>query len=183
MTKNELRQMLRRRQQLLAAVSAEADARRKEAESASVVARLLAHPLVRRARAVALYYPLPDEVDIRQLADQLQEAVVLLPRVVSSEAMEWRRYTGAADLRAGAFGIMEPVGEPFVRYDLIDVAVVPGMAFDAQGHRLGRGRGYYDRFLSRHPHIYKIGVCFSERLLDSVPTGEHDVPMDEVIVS
>ena len=59
------------------------------------------------------------------------------------------------------------------------VALVPGVAFDAAGHRLGRGRGYYDRFLASCPHIYKIGVCFPFQRVALVPTDQHDVVMDE----
>jgi 5-formyltetrahydrofolate cyclo-ligase len=55
------------------------------------------------------------------------------------------------------------------------------MAFDAKGHRLGRGRGYYDRFLAAHSHIYKIGVCFDFQKVDEVSTDAFDIPVDEVI--
>ena len=103
------------------------------------------------------YWPLPDEVDIRPLIDQL------------------------VDLQEGAFHILEPVGEPFTDYDQIDVALVPGMAFDAAGHRLGRGKGYYDRFLAAHPHLHKIGVCFPFQRVAEVPSEAHDIIMDEVI--
>ena len=97
--------------------------------------------------------------------------------------MELRRYSGPADLQRGAFGIFEPTGELFTDYNTIDVAIIPGMAFDAKGHRLGRGKGYYDRFLAKlSPSTYKIGLCFSWQLVDYVPTDEHDIPMDEVIV-
>ena len=96
--------------------------------------------------------------------------------------MELRHYTGKADLQQGAYGIMEPCGEVFTDYDSIDVAIIPGMAFDKQGHRLGRGKGYYDRFLSKIPKVYKIGLCFSWQLVDEVPCDEHDIIMDEIIV-
>ena len=76
---------------------------------------------------------------------------------------------------------MEPAGPPFTDYHSISVALVPGMAFDAAGHRLGRGRGYYDRFLSAHPPLYKIGVCFPFQRVAEVPSEEHDVAMNEVI--
>lgn len=172
MTKQELRKELRERHEQHA-----------PEESEAVVRRLLAHPHMQQAAVVALYYSLPDEVCTHQLADLLAATgkTVLLPRVTDDENMEWHRYTGSHDLRIGAFGIMEPVGERYTDYGSIELAVVPGMAFDREGHRLGRGRGYYDRFLSRVPNIYKIGVCFKSRLLDHVPTGTHDVAMDEVI--
>ena len=65
----------------------------------------------------------------------------------------------------------------------LSIAIVPAMAFDKQGHRLGRGKGYYDRFLSRIPNIYKIGVCFPFQMLESIPSESTDVVMDEVITS
>jgi 5-formyltetrahydrofolate cyclo-ligase len=76
---------------------------------------------------------------------------------------------------------MEPVGTRFTDYAAIDVAVVPGMVFDAQGHRLGRGKGYYDRFLAKLPGVYKIGLCFSWQMVDEVPSEANDITMDEVM--
>ena len=133
---------------------------------------------------ILLYSALPDEVPTQSLMDDLvaQGKTVVLPRVVSDTDMELRRYTGQQDLQTGAYGILEPTGELFTDYDAIDVAIIPGMAFDAEGHRLGRGKGYYDRFLARVPHLYKIGLCFSWQMVDHVPCDEHDAVMDEVIV-
>lgn len=134
-------------------------------------------------KVILLYSALPDEVPTQVLMDELvaQGKTVVLPRVVSDTDMELRRYTGLQDLQAGAYGILEPTGELFADYDAIDVALIPGMAFDAEGHRLGRGKGYYDRFLACVPHLYKIGLCFSWQIVDDVPSDEHDVVMDEVI--
>jgi 5-formyltetrahydrofolate cyclo-ligase len=61
------------------------------------------------------------------------------------------------------------------------IILVPGIAFDPQGHRLGRGKGYYDRFLAAHPDIYKIGVCFDFQKVPEVPVDEFDIPVDEVV--
>lgn len=172
MTKKELRQLIRQRK-----------ARHAGEDATGILQRLGQHPRILEAQTVLLYASLPDEVPTQQLLDRLttQGKSVLLPRVVSDTEMELRRYTGRADLEKGAFGIMEPVGKPFTDYDSIDVAVIPGMAFDREGHRLGRGKGYYDRLLSRIPYLYKIGVCFPWQLIDSVPTDEHDITMDCVI--
>ena len=138
---------------------------------------------------IMAYWPLPDEVDIRPLIHWLggQGKTVVLPKVTGDETMELRRYTSQDDLAEGAFHILEPVGEPFTDYDDIDVVLVPGMAFDAAGHRLGRGKGYYDRFLSSHfspltthhsPLI--IGICFPFQRVAEVPTEDYDVCMNEV---
>ena len=173
-TKQELRQALRRRHEQHGA-----------AESASVVAQLWRNDRFMRAHTILLYDALPDEVQTRGLLDQLvcEGRVVLLPRVVDDSHMTLHRYTGPADLAKGAFGIMEPQGPPFTDYAAIDVAVVPGMAFDHEGRRLGRGRGYYDRLLPLLPNAYRIGVCFASRWVDEVPTDGHDALMDYVIRS
>ena len=149
------------------------------------------------SRVVMAFWPLPDEVDIRPLMDRLvaEGRTVVLPKVTGDETMELRRYTSQADLSEGAFHIMEPVGEPFVDYEQIDVALVPGVAFDAAGHRLGRGRGYYDRFLAEHliprtshlaprtspPVPRLIGVCFPFQRVAVVPVEAHDVVLDQII--
>jgi len=134
-------------------------------------------------KIIMLYNALPDEVPTQALMDKLvaQAKTVLLPRVINDRDMELRCYTGPQDLQEGAYGILEPTGERFTDYKTLDVAIVPGMAFDAEGHRLGRGKGYYDRFLSRVPCLYKIGLCFSWQIVDHVPCAEHDVVMNEII--
>ncbi len=145
--------------------------------------RILSDGLWRAAGTVLLYHALPDEVDTALL---LRNAVfvdkrVLLPRVVGDE-LELRIYAPDT-LVPGAFGIMEPTGEvfPLSRYAEIDLAVVPGMAFDRHGSRLGRGKGYYDRLLPRLPDAYRIGLCYSFQLLDYLPAEEHDICMNEVV--
>jgi len=129
------------------------------------------------------YWPLSDEVDIRPLLDHLvaEGTTVLLPRVTGDTTMELRRYTSPSDLREGAFHILEPTGDLFTAYEQIAVALIPGMAFDAAGHRLGRGRGYYDRLLALMPHTHKVGVCFPFQRVANVPTESHDILMDGVI--
>ena len=154
-------------------------------ESSAFISLLKDNSHFIHAHTLLLYSALPDEVPTQVLIDELvaQDKTVLLPRVVNDTDMELRRYSGPADLQQGAFGILEPTGELFTNYDTIDVAIIPGMAFDAKGHRLGRGKGYYDRFLTKlSPKTYKIGLCFSWQIVDYVPTDEHDIPMDEVIV-
>jgi 5-formyltetrahydrofolate cyclo-ligase len=83
-------------------------------------------------------------------------------------------------LERGAFGILEPTGEVFLDYNQIELAIVPGMAFDKAGHRLGRGKGYYDRLLP-NLHCPKIGLALPCQIADEIPTEEWDIFMDEVI--
>ncbi len=151
--------------------------------SLPIMKRLLAHPRIKQAHTLLMYYSLDDEVNTHEVINQLvdQGKTVLLPAVVDDTRMELRQYTGPLDLEGGFFHIMEPVGKLFTDYDNIEVAVVPGMAFDSRCNRLGRGKGYYDRFLSQMPAIYKIGVCFDFQKLPGIPAEENDIKMDEVL--
>ena len=139
--------------------------------------------MLAEAQTIMAYYSLPDEVNTHALIDELvaEGKTVLLPKVTGDDTMELRRYTGRADLQEGSYHILEPVGECFTDYAAIDLILVPGIAFDAAGHRLGRGRGYYDRFLSTHLSLLLIGVCFPFQRVAEVPTDPHDVCVDEVI--
>ncbi len=178
MTKEELRRSVRRLKQQYTPAQL-------EELSLPVIARL--RPRLVEAQTILAYYSLPDEVCTRQLIDELiaEGKTVLLPKVLDAGRMELRRYTGPHDLTEGAYGIMEPVGEPFTDYALIDIALIPGMAFDAAGHRLGRGRGYYDRFLNSQWSMvngqWLIGLCFDFQKVPVLPSDDHDIPVDIVI--
>ncbi len=175
MLKAELRERIKILKRQLAGNSGEL--------SLQCMSRLLSHPRIIAARVVLMYCSLPDEVDTRDALDRLVEAgkCVLLPQVTGPDTMCLRVYRGKDDLREGAFHISEPQGPVFTAYGDVDVAVVPGMAFDGRGHRLGRGRGYYDRLLPQLSRAYKIGVCYDFQKVDEVPTDPYDVVMDEVL--
>lgn len=131
------------------------------------------------AKTVLLYYSLPDEVFTHDFVEILsQEKTVLLP-VVKGDDLELRVYTGKECLQKGGFNIDEPQGEAYTDLTSIDVAIIPGVSFDRNGNRLGRGKGFYDRFLKKL-NTFKIGVCFGFQLSDEIPHGEYDVAMDEV---
>ena len=154
--------------------------------------RELSLPIVERlkhvlndAKVIIAYYSLADEVYTHELIDELlaDGKTIYLPRVVSDDEMEVCCCTGKDSLRRGAFGIMEPAGSQISAEERIDAVLVPGMAFDASGHRLGRGKGYYDRFLSslhsQRPRL--IGVCFDFQKVDVVPVEPYDISVDMVV--
>lgn len=174
--KKELRTLIRRRKE---ACGPDVLARSSEA----LMRRLSLHPRFLSAKTLLIYNSLPDEPCTRFLLDSsLGHKRVLLP-VVEGDELRVKEYTGSANLNAGAFGILEPEGAPFTDYSVVDLIVVPGVAFDAAGGRLGRGRGYYDRFLKNSglAGVYKIGIAFSFQLVDRVPVEQHDIRMDEVL--
>lgn len=148
--------------------------------SREVINRLTTHPLYINAKTVLLYHSLPDEVYTHQLIeDCCRSKTVLLPTVVGDD-LELHVYTPQCGTSVGLYSIVESNGPLFTQYSQIDLAVIPGMAFDTMRNRLGRGKGYYDRLL---PHLTcpKIGICFPFQLVESIPGESHDIKMDEVI--
>ncbi|MCX7985637.1 MAG: 5-formyltetrahydrofolate cyclo-ligase [Bacteroidales bacterium] len=142
--------------------------------------RIELHEKFGTSRCIMLYYPLPGEVDITSLLEKYYKVkTILLPVVVGNE-IHLKQYTGSQNLVQGNFGIMEPIGTYWIEGLLPELIIIPGLAFDNKGNRLGRGQGYYDRFLSNQTG-YKIGVCFSYQIFHAIPSEEHDVRVDEVI--
>jgi 5-formyltetrahydrofolate cyclo-ligase len=122
------------------------------------------------------------EPDTRGLLGMLlqRNAVVLLPRVVGEEIVAVR-YDPHVPMHLGAHGIPSPDGPTFDA-SMIDVVIVPGLAFTRDGRRLGQGGGYYDRFLPvLRSDCRTIGVCFDEQLVDDLPSEEHDRRVDRVV--
>lgn len=152
-------------------------------QSVNILAAFEAHPAFRAANTVLLYHSLKDEVDTHEFIKKWSsEKRILLP-VVKGDDLELRIYTGPQDMKTGAYGIEEPIGETFTDYAEIDFIAVPGVAFDREGNRLGRGKGYYDRLLPRIPSAFKAGICFPFQLIDKVPTEPFDICMDIIITT
>lgn len=135
-----------------------------------------------QADVVLLYWSMDDEVQTHEFVEKWhKEKVVLLP-CVDGDELRLRQYTGADCMQKGEqFGIGEPTGKEYTDLRSIDAIIVPGVAFDKAGHRMGRGRGFYDRLLKNTPNAYKIGVCFDFQMVESVPVEPHDVMMDKVV--
>jgi len=177
MTKRELRQQIRTQKRRLSAAEL-------AVMSEDICSKVLALASWQEAGTLLLYYPLPDEVDVRLLIKDAFESgkKVLLP-VVKGDELELHLYEGEASLKEGAFGIMEPTGPLFApeHYGEIEFAIIPGMAFDSAGHRLGRGKGYYDRLLPNLKAAKLIGICFPFQFLEEVPAEAHDISVCKVI--
>lgn len=150
--------------------------------------RLLSLDSFRMARTVALYSPIRNEVDTALLLDHCLSAgkQVFFP-AISADTIEFQRVASPRHLFPGKFGIPEPAlprfsGTTAPSFDLI---VVPGVAFDITGHRLGFGKGYYDRYLSglsgELPTL--SGLCHDFQLLESLPSEAHDIKMDFVVTA
>jgi 5-formyltetrahydrofolate cyclo-ligase len=137
---------------------------------------------VQMAGTIAAYYSVGSEPDTRRLVYALWKrgSYVLLPLLRPDGDLDWASYEGPDSLRPGPRGLLEPA-EPPRGADAVaraDVVLVPALAVDAAGNRLGRGGGSYDRALARvGPLIPVIALLYDDELLDRVPAEPHDTPV------
>ena len=153
----------------------------RAAAAAEICRRIEGLPEWRAARSVALYSAQASEPDLARLSGP--DKTFCFPRV-SGNSMEFHRCDSIGLLRPGPWNLVEPDPEqcPVVPATEIDLLLIPGLAFTRAGGRLGRGGGFYDRYLSGiHPRAVKIGVCFKRQIFLFMPLDVHDIEMDLVI--
>ncbi|MGB6220147.1 5-formyltetrahydrofolate cyclo-ligase [Haloferula sp.] len=131
---------------------------------------------------IASFAALPDEPSLLELIHSFPQHRWSLPRVVGSDLV-FHEVDHPEQLRSGAFSIAEPLSDrPILPTHRIDIFLCPGLGFDRRGIRLGRGKGFYDRALAHaKPEAERIGITFSEQLVDRLPSDAHDIPMTLVI--
>ena len=139
-----------------------------------------------RAKTVMAYIPLPDELDIAAVLNSAWNngKVVVTPRII------WERHKLIpivthnldSDLTRGRHGLLEPAGTEEIPLSEIDLAIIPGVGFDRRGHRMGRGGGFYDRFLAR-PKLgaMTVGITFAQQVLEELPVLSHDQAVDVIV--
>ncbi len=151
----------------------------KKAESDKVAAKVLNLGL--KGRKIFIYNALPDEVETKDLIAALAADNDIYLPVVDGEDMLLARY--GEELSEGAYGIYEPDGKRYFAEEIApDVCITPLRAFDAKLNRLGRGKGYYDRFFAA-AECKKIAIAFDCQKADEIPTDAHDIKMDAVITA
>ena len=179
--KRELRQLARTRNSQIAP-------EQRRTLSAAAIAQLLARPEFQRAQRILGYLPLTDELDVSAALESALRAgkTVALPRYIPEE----NTYCAAlvtetfASLSPGAFGIREPSASAAIMpLNQLDFVLVPGVAFDASGRRLGRGKGFYDRLLANvnSADCIKCGIAADEQIVTGIPAEAHDIPMNLII--
>ena len=151
-------------------------------ESLFVFQQLENDSLFLNSQNILIYWALNDEVQTSQFINKWSDKKQFILPVINGDLLDFKCYKGIDSLKSeSSFGIMQPEGDLFLDHDKIQLIVIPGVAFDKNGNRLGRGKGFYDKFL-KSSKAMKIGVCFSFQYFDEVPFEEHDVKMDKVIV-
>lgn len=136
-----------------------------------------------KARTILAYAPLPGEPDLLSLLDSEPNKGFVFPKI-EGEFLGLYRWLPETRWAAGPFGLSEPDPDhwPPARVQEIDLALIPGLAFDQLGKRLGRGRGFYDRLLASPDfRALRVGITKEALLLPEVPAEPHDVPVDLVV--
>lgn len=152
----------------------------KKQLSTIIVDNIIDLDIYKRSKVIALYNSLESEVNTKSLInDALLEKKVLLPKIVNDkivfvEINKNTKYTKSK------LGVMEPIGNIYLGD--IDLIIVPGVSFDKELNRLGFGKGYYDKFLSKKD-IFKIGICYENQIVSKLPVDSDDIKMDLIITN
>ena len=158
----------------------------RHGKSLAACTLLAGAPEFAQARVVMLYLSTPEEVDTAPLALRCWQAgkSVVVPKV----SWDQRRMlpveitTLQTGITSTGPGIREPIAGKPIPLDLIDLAVVPGLGFSVTGHRIGRGMGFYDRFLAQSEFIGRsCGLAFEEQIVEGLPVLDHDIPLGMLV--
>lgn len=149
--------------------------------SGKICMKLRGHLWFWHADTVCFYYPLGNEVDLLPLAKEALACgmKVAFPKV-HGEDMDFYQVSSLGDFAEGSFHVMEPMGGSMIQSET-PLVLVPGVGFDFYGNRMGYGKGYYDRYFSQHPFCRKVGIAYSQQLVESLPKCHYDVPMDGIV--
>ncbi len=153
----------------------------KRERSVNVFKQIESIPQFIKSETIMLYWSMIDEVQTHDFIQKWANSKQIILPSVKGDKLELKEFVSIDNLISGeSFGIGEPNGKVFKDLSKIELIVVPGIAFDHQRNRLGRGKAYYDKLL-KTTKAYRIGVCFNFQMIDSIPIDEHDVKMDLII--
>jgi len=157
-------------------------------ENSKIIAtKLFSQTAIKSASVILAYYSAKNEVNTHEIIEKLiimNKKVALPLSKPGKNDMIISLFSSISELKPGGFGIMEPDPNKLciIQPEQIDIVIVPGIAFDRMGNRIGYGKGYYDRFLSSLTQAQlKLGLCFDFQLYDELPWDYFDVPVDCVI--
>ena len=157
----------------------------QDRKSKLIKKKLFRTKVFKRAKNVMFYIALKGEVDTEEMIKEAKREgkIVTVPVCKRGSAtLSPCILDDHAKLKRGPYGVREPVEEVCIRPQDLDLVIVPGLAFDKLGNRIGRGKGYYDRFLAKLPQkTPSIGLAFKFQILPAVPALKHDVSVTKVI--
>ena len=173
LAKNKMRELLVQRRRVMSAQDC-------QMYSQQILDQLEKMTCFCEAKTVLLYYPIQNEVNVLPLVKKYKHEKTLLFPVSHRYGMTVHPYAGNKNMHRGKFCIPEPTTPAYEGE--IDLVIVPAVAFDAKGRRLGRGGGYYDRFIKKLTHAVLVGVGYDFQLVDEVPAARHDQRVHRIIL-
>ena len=175
MDKTELRRVIREKKRAMTAEEI-------QSRSARLASLFAASEAYRRAKTIYGYLPYNQEVrTVPMLEQALRDGKrVAVPKCYGDE-MSFIYLDDLTRVAPGYAGIPEPIADEPVAHDETALVLMPGLAFDREGHRIGYGGGFYDKFLSREPNHPTLALCYDFQLLPHLDTEEHDIPVDTVL--
>lgn len=176
MTKDELRNLMRAKRRALSYYDV-------KISSESIAEKLYSLPCFAKADTIMVYLSAFKEPDTTALIEYIfshNKKCVVPVSHTDTFTITPSYITSISDLQKGAYGILEPYSVDIADIKNIDIALIPGLAFDSSGNRTGFGKGYYDRFLSEFRGI-KIGICYDFQIQQCIPTDAHDIKMNFIV--
>ena len=144
-----------------------------------IISKVISHPKYIQSKKVGIYVSKEDEVNtLPLLTSALKEKQVFVPKVVG-DSMIMVRIHSIDELHLGSFNILEP--EDNIDASSLDLMIVPMLGYDDQKHRIGYGKGYYDRYFITHPNMYKLGLSYASQHVDTTYPNKNDIPLDEIL--
>jgi len=172
------------RSKILLKLNAQKEEDRKQ-KSERIKEKLLKTSFFKKAKKVMFYIALSGEVNTQDMIEEARKLgkTIAVP-ICKKDRMTLRPCVldSNTKLEKGPYGVSEPSIKRFLHLEDLDLVIVPGVAFDKKGNRLGRGKGFYDRFLNRLPKdTASLGLAFDFQILPSLPATKHDVTVDRII--
>lgn len=153
-----------------------------EERSAKLVEKFLASDAYKNARTIYGYMPYNQEVRTTKALEQaLKDGKILALPKVCGDRMDFIVVTDLSQVEEGYCGIPEPIHDGPLATDETALVLMPGLAFDREGHRMGYGGGFYDKFLEQEPNHPTLALCYEFQMMPHLDVEAHDIPVDEVI--
>lgn len=156
----------------------------RDRKSKTIKEKLFKTKVFKKAKRVMFYIAFDGEVNTTEMIEEAQKSgkIIVVPICKKNRIIKACLFGNKERLVRGPYGIWEPMLEHCVNLKQLDLVIVPGVAFDKKGHRLGRGKGYYDRFLKKlSKRTTSIGIAFDFQILPSIPATTYDASVNKVI--
>ena len=153
-----------------------------EKTSLALAEQFCRHPAYRKAKSIYGYLSYNQEVRTMPILEQAQKdgKRVAVPKIIGDE-MVFLWLDDLSKVELGYCNIPEPIENEPVAHDETALVLMPGLAFDREGHRIGYGGGFYDKFLAQEPNHPTVALCYDFQVVENLPTEEFDIPVDRVI--